>query len=163
LSVEGYIDAAFGCHNDSKGHTGMVVMVAGAMVACASSKQKIVTKDSTESELVGLSDKFIDLIECNDFMRGQGYDNGPPLVYQDNQSTISLVTKGGGKYRTKYLRARQARVREQIKSGELILKYLSTRLMLADILTKPLQGKLLKLLSGRITDGSEPDTGVRRE
>jgi hypothetical protein len=162
LVVEGFIDAAFGCHQDSKGHTGTVVTVAGCMVKVSSSKQKIVTKDSTESELVGLSDKFLDVIQCNDFLRSQGYEMGPPVVHQDNQSAITLVTKGGGKYRTKYLRARQARIREQVQCGELKVSYLSTRLMLADILTKPLQGTPFKLLSGRIMNGSEPDTGVRR-
>ena len=50
LDVEGYVDAAFGCHEDGKSHTGMVVTVGGATVMCMSSKQKIVTEDSTEAE-----------------------------------------------------------------------------------------------------------------
>ena len=37
-----------------------------------SSKQKIVTRDSTEAELVGLSDKLTTVLLCYEFMRGQG-------------------------------------------------------------------------------------------
>ena len=65
-----------------------------------SSKQKIVTRDSTEAELVGLSDKCMEVLKASDFMKIQGYDTGVPTVAQD---TITLVTKkkGGGKYRNK--------------------------------------------------------------
>lgn len=51
-----FIDAAFAIHYDGKGHTGMVIMFAGVVIDTYCGKQKIATKDSTESELVGLSD-----------------------------------------------------------------------------------------------------------
>ena len=73
-----------------------------------SSKQKMVTKDSTESELVGLSDKIMSVVQCYDYVQAQGVECVVPVVHQDNTSTITLVTKGGGQYRTKYLRVRQA-------------------------------------------------------
>ena len=51
------IDAAYGVHPDGKSHTGSCVVVGerGA-VHCKSAKQQIVTKSSTEAELVALSD-----------------------------------------------------------------------------------------------------------
>lgn len=87
LRVRSFIDASFATHEDGKGHTGVVVQLGGATVLCRSTKQRIVTKDSTESELVGLSDMM-------------------SVIYQDNLSNLSLVTKGGGKYRSKYLQER---------------------------------------------------------
>jgi len=73
-----------------------MVTVGDATVLVMSSKQKIVTKDSTESELVALSDKTMSVVQCADFMVSQGHTIGAPNIKQDNTSTISLVTKGGG-------------------------------------------------------------------
>ena len=54
MTVRAYIDAAYGVHSGTgKSHTGS--LFAGSLFA-KSSKQKIVTKSSTEAELVGLLD-----------------------------------------------------------------------------------------------------------
>jgi hypothetical protein len=146
LVVEGYIDAAFGCHEDGKSHTGVVITLGKTFVAAMSSKQKIVSKDSTEAELAGLSDKVLSVVKCSEFMRSQGYSAGSTKVYQDNTSCIQLITGSGGIFRNKYFNVRRARVRELCDSGELEVVYLETRQMLADILTKPLQGALFSYL-----------------
>ena len=127
-----------------------MVTVGGATVLCMSSKQKIVTKDSTEAEPVGPSDKVMSVVQCSDFMRAQGHDIGVPQLMQDNTSTITLVTKGGGKYRSKYMKVRQEFVKERVDTGDVSVHYLSTKLMLADVLTKPLQGELYRVLTSGI-------------
>jgi hypothetical protein len=146
LRIEGYVDAAFGCHDDGKSHTGVIITLCGALVGSMSSKQKIVSKDSTEAELAGLSDKVMAIIQCNEFMKSQGYDMGAAKVFQDNTSCIQLVTKAGGIYRTKYYLVRMARIKELVDNGEIEIVYLETKRMLADILTKPLQGSLFQFL-----------------
>ena len=151
LLVEGYIDASFACHADGKGHTGLVVTVGGCTVLCMSSKQKLVTRDSTEAELVGLSDKLLSVVQCAEFMHAQGVAVGTAKVYQDNTSTITLVTKGGGQYRTKYMRVRQAFVQERSEAGDIQIAYLPTGRMLADALTKALQGAVFRYLTRHIT------------
>jgi hypothetical protein len=151
MQLYGYIDASFGCHADGKSHTGLVVTLGGCSVLCMSSKQKMVTRDSTESELVGLSDKLMQVVKCYDFLIAQGKECEVPLVFQDNTSTITLVTKGGGQYRTKYLRVRQAFVKERVDVGEVTIQYLPTARMLADMLTKALQGALFKELARHVT------------
>jgi len=164
LKVRGFIDASFGCHADGKSHTGLVVTVGDTVVLCQSSKQKLVTRDSTEAELVGLSDKMNEVIKSWEFMVNQGYDDlPPPTMYQDNQSTIELVLNGKGKYRTKYMRVRQGVVMESIHREEMRVEYKPTREMLADVLTKPLQGELfVRMTSGLLSTGTNPDvTGVR--
>lgn len=151
LVVEGYIDASFACHPDGKSHTGLLVTLGGCTVLCMSSKQKLVTRDSTEAELVGLSDKVMGVMQCYDFVRAQGVKIAAPEVYQDNMSTISLVTKGGGQYRTKYLKVRQAFVQERAAAGDVNITYMPTGRMLADTLTKALQGAVFRHLTRRIT------------
>jgi hypothetical protein len=73
-----------------------------------------------------------------------------PIIHQDNQSTISLVTRGGGKYRNVHLRVRQCRLKEMIESGRVRVEYMPTGNMTADILTKPLQGTLFSALESKL-------------
>ena len=150
LVVIGYIDAAFGLHSDGKSHTGMVISVAGATVMCKSSKQRIVTRDSTESELVGASDRVSDVLQCDEFVKSLKFETEVPIVMQDNDSTIVLLKGGKGKYRTKHLKVRQAHFKELIDSGVIRVEYMSTKLMLADPLSKPLQGTLFRYLTSSV-------------
>jgi peptidyl-tRNA hydrolase len=59
-------------------------MFGGANVLSKSSKQKIVTKDSTESELVGLSDMMMPVMQCTDFLKDQGLRDIVPTIIQAN-------------------------------------------------------------------------------
>ena len=74
-------------------------------------------------------------------------------IYQDNTSTITLVTTTtSGKMRNKHLRAQRAAVYEGHKNGDYFILYISTEEMVADILTKALEGikfhKFAKTLLG---------------
>ena len=98
-----YIDAAFGCYSDGKGQAGCCAMLNKTLVNEIKKKLKMVTKDSTDSELVALSDHVHEAMVMTEFLEAQGMKLKTPVIYQDNASTITLVTKGGGKPRTKYL------------------------------------------------------------
>ena len=58
MTVRAFIDASYGVHQASeKSHTGCAIVLGEAGVLSArSSKQKLVTKSSTEADFVGLSD-----------------------------------------------------------------------------------------------------------
>lgn len=161
--VTGMIDASFAQHGDGKSHTGLAVMIGQACVMAKSSKQKIVTKDSTEAELVGLSDMLCHVMKCHEFMVGQGLPMETPELAQDNTSTISLVTKGGGRWRNKYLRVRQAMVKEMVDEGDVCVQYTPTELMTADVLTKALRGALFRLMSNKIRGTAHKPTGCVRQ
>jgi hypothetical protein len=60
-----------------------------------STKQKIVTKSSTEAELVGLLDSVSQSIHMRNFLIAQGYTMGPEIVHQDNLSCMALIKKSG--------------------------------------------------------------------
>ena len=150
--VEVYVDASYGTHPDGKSHTGRVVSLGrGAAVASVSTKQKIVTKSSTESELVGLSDSVSDGISAAEFLRSLGYEVKPVVFNQDNMSTIRLAENGASaSRRTRHINVRYFFIKERIDSGEVKVSYLPTREMLADLLTKPVQGKLFAKLRDRL-------------
>ena len=153
MRLEAFIDAAFGCHVDGKSHTGMVMYVGGCFVMAKSTKQKLVTRHSTESELVALTDMVYEVQNVQDFMQEQGYPVGAPILHQDNTSTIHLATKGGGNFRTKHLRARTNYIREQVSDGHLAIAYCPTGRMIADVLTKPLRGILLRVMTAWLLRG----------
>jgi len=141
FSVVAYVDASFAIHADSKSQTGCVIFVAGVPVYCSSKKQKGMTKSPTEAELVGFSDSlsFVEILaEFLAFVIDQ--KTRPPVIYQDNTSVISLVTKGGGINRTKHLRARMNLVGEAVRERGLKVLYMPTEDMIADGFTKVLEG-----------------------
>ena len=74
VQVRLFVDASYGVHTDGRSHTGSCVVVGDVgSVHCRSTKQQIVTKSSTEAELVGLSDSANQAIHIQDFLSLQGY------------------------------------------------------------------------------------------
>jgi hypothetical protein len=87
FDVSAYIDAAYAVHTTSgRSHTGCTITLGRGPVHVKSSKQKTVTKSSTEAELMGLSDMAGQAIHLRNFVIAQGYTLGPAILYQDNMS-----------------------------------------------------------------------------
>jgi hypothetical protein len=145
------IDSSYGVHSDGKSHTGLSIAYGSGSILAQSTKQKIVTKSSTEAELVGLSDKGSLAIWSADFLKGQGEKIGPVSIQQDNMSTIALIEKGSStSERSRHINIRYFWLKDRISSGELQVKYQPTDEMIADILTKPLQGAKFLALRTRL-------------
>ena len=67
----------------------------------------------------------------------------PGLIMEDNEAAIQLAQHG--KYnssRTKHIKIRYFFIKQYLDDGEFILIHCPTEQMIADILTKPLQGSL---------------------
>ena len=138
-----YTDAAYGVHSDGKSHTGTCILIGKGAIHARSVKQKIVTKSSTEAELVGLSDEASKGLWVNYFMEHQGYKMPPLVEYQDNLSTIVMSRKGYvNAQRTRHIKVRYFWIKDYIDVGELELTYTPTDSMLADALTKPLRPQI---------------------
>ncbi len=106
-----------------------------------SSKQKVVTKSSTEAELIALSDTATQAIFIRNFVAAQGYDTGPAVLYQDNQSCIALMKRGGpASERSRHIEIRHFWLHEREETGEVKIVYMPTEEMVANLLSKPLQG-----------------------
>jgi hypothetical protein len=143
LGVYGYIDASYGVHADLKSHSGCVIGIGKGPIYAKSSTQKINTKSSSEAELVSLSDHTNQVIWVRNFLLDQGYEVEPATIYQDNQSTIAMVKNGkSNSSRTRHIAIRFYFVADRVSSKEIKIQYLKSGDMIADILTKPLQGQL---------------------
>lgn len=148
VDIIAYIDASFGIHMDGSSRTGVVLYMVGVVIAAWTCKQKIVTKSATESEIVGLSDGCTMVLWAREWLIAQGYTNlGPTMVYQDNQGVLALMSNGRNpRQRTKHLNVRYFFMVDRILSKELCLAYMPTGKMIADLMTKPVNGKLFLYL-----------------
>ena len=81
-----WVDASYAVHPDMRSHTGGVTSFGTGGLLCKSSKQKINTKSSTESELVGASDYLPNTLWVKMFMESQGYPTSQCFFEQDNQA-----------------------------------------------------------------------------
>ena len=139
-----WVDGSHGVHPKMQGHTGGCLSLGGGMPINVSSKQKLNTRSSTETELVAADDLMPVILWTNYFLDAQGYDTSNTVLYQDNQSAILLENNGrksSGK-RTKHIHMRYYFITDRIRKKELSVSYCPTQLMVADYYTKPLQGAL---------------------
>jgi hypothetical protein len=147
IQVFAFIDASFAVHQDYKSHTGGVITIGAGPVWAKSSKQKLNSKSSTEAEIIGMSDVLSQVIWTRDFLISQGHQLEPATVFQDNLSAIALANNGSSKAeRTRHIAIRFFFVKDRIELGEVKLQHLGTDEMVADLLTKPLQGEKFRYL-----------------
>ena len=147
-NIAWYVDASHQLHDDCKGHTGSILTFGRGATTSSSTKHKIPSKSSCESEIIGLYDKVGDILWTRQFLEAQGYKIKTNIVYQDNMSTLSLAKNGyvSSSKRTKHIKAKYFFIRHFHNTGELDLQYCPTEQMWADVLTKPLQGAKFRLM-----------------
>jgi hypothetical protein len=111
-------------------------------VSSSSAKQKLNTKSSTETKIVGLFDKTSDILWNHYFLEAQGYTITVNYVHQDNMSTLSLAKNDhvSSSKLTKHIKAKYFYIKHCHHSGKIDLQYCPPDNMWADVLTKPLQG-----------------------
>ena len=72
--IKWYVDASLAVHPDFKSHTGGAMTFGRGAVQSVSRKQKLNTRNSCESELVGADDVSPLIFWTKLFMEAQGYD-----------------------------------------------------------------------------------------
>jgi len=88
------VDASF-IHPNMRSHTGGGLTMGRGFPIVISTKQKLKTRSSTESELVGVDDMMpIVVLWSRYFLMAQGYGVTQNLLLQDNQSSIVLERNG---------------------------------------------------------------------
>jgi hypothetical protein len=151
LCVYCFIDSSYASHSDCVSHSGVQITLGCGTVYAKSSRQKLVTKSSTEAELVALASGLEEALVLRRFLIHQGYEIPPVVVLQDNRSTMVLAHDGFKRAsRTKHMSIRYFWMKDLIKRGKIQVKYLYTLLHNADFFTKPLQSTLFRFFRARI-------------
>jgi hypothetical protein len=123
--VKWWVDASFAVHKDMKSHTGGSTTLGKGMGYNVSSKQKLNSRSSTESELIGVNDVMPQVLWTRYFLEAQGYEVKENIVYQDNQSSILLEKNGraSSSKRTCHNNIRYFFVADRVQNGEVSIEY----------------------------------------
>ena len=89
-----YVDASYAIHADMRGHTGGALSMGIGVIQGKASKQKLNTKSSTETEVVGASDYIPWTVWAKRWLQEQGYILKRNIFYQDNESAMRLESNG---------------------------------------------------------------------
>jgi hypothetical protein len=112
-------------------------------VLLKSNKQKVNTRSSTETELIAIDDVLPTVQWAQIFLLEQGYDL-ETMIKEDNRSTMLLMKnrKLSSRKRTTHLDVHYFYVKDLLDQGILKVTHcISDNIMIADVLTKPIQGK----------------------
>jgi hypothetical protein len=105
-----------------------------------STKQKCVSKSSTEAELIAVTDLLPEAFQLKKVIQAVTGKDVKIVLYQDNQATIAMIKNGAGGGRSKHIKIRFGWLKERLDDGDFEIEYKPTKLMLADGETKPKQG-----------------------
>jgi hypothetical protein len=102
------------------------------------------SRSSTIQELVAVNEMMSDILWTGLFMKEQNIKVTDNILYQDNKSAILLEKNGwvSSSKHTKHIETRYYYVADRIAKYDLTVVCCHTKKMIADYLTKPLQGKM---------------------
>ena len=141
-----WIDAAYAVYLNMRGQTGGMMSFGTGVIHGRSSKQKLNSKSSSESEKIAVSEYLPFHIWVKNFLKYQGYEVKDNIIFQDNQSAIRLETNGRNSCtgNSRHIDIRYFFVKDWVDKGEFRIEYCNSDNMIADFFTKLLQGHLFR-------------------
>jgi hypothetical protein len=113
-------------------------------LATKSGKQKLTAVSSTDAEILALIDAVKTILWLMALLKeitsSMHIHKQTTIVYQDNKSAIWLTTEKSKQRRSKHILTKTTFIKEKIVNGDITLEFMPTEDMVADVLTKPLQG-----------------------
>ena len=118
----------------------MIITLGEGAILAMSTKQKCVSKSSTEAELIAVTDLLPEAFHLKKIIQAVTCKKVRIVLYQDNMATMSMIRNGTGGGRSKHIKIRFGWLKERLDDGDFEMEYKPTKLMLADGATKPKQG-----------------------
>jgi len=143
-----YVNASFAVHPNMHSHTGGVFTMGRGFPINSSTKQKLNTRSSTESELVAVDNLMPIVLWTRYFLMAQGYGVTENFLLQDNRSSMLLERNGKASSSkcTRHINIRSFLIIDRVNMKEVQIKWCPTKEMVADFMTKPLQGSHFRRL-----------------
>jgi hypothetical protein len=137
-----WVDALFAVHPNMRGHSGGGLSLGRGFPIASSMKQKLNTRSSTETDIVGANDFMPAICWTRYFMKVQGYGVKYNVLFKDNKSSILLEKNGKASSSkcTKHISIRYLFITDLVKKEEVSVVWCPTGDMIEDFATKPLQG-----------------------
>ena len=135
-----YSDSDYAGEKDRLRSTGAyVVMMGGGAVDWSSKVQSVVAQSTTEAEYIAGVHGGKEAVWLRQFLKELGFPvSGPTTLLVDNQSAIAVTRNPEHHGRMKHLDVRHFWLRDVVKAGVIDVRYISTKDMPADIMTKSL-------------------------
>ena len=89
-----YVDGSYGVHPNIRGHSGGGLYTGTVFPISSSTKHKLNTISSTESDIVGVDDFRPSIIWTRNLLNAQDYDVTENIIFQDNKRAILLDKNG---------------------------------------------------------------------
>ncbi|MBW0473477.1 hypothetical protein O181_013192 [Austropuccinia psidii MF-1] len=126
-----------GGKNEKRSFSGSIVYFFGT-IGWKSQKQCVVALSSAEAEYNALSSCCQDSEWLYQLISEITFKKINSIIYSDNQSSIALASNRIYHHGTRHIDFRLHFVRSLVENEKIVLKYIPTQLMLADLLTKNL-------------------------
>lgn len=138
--IHGYSDADWGGDLDgAKSTSGYVFLMQGAAISWCAQTQQTVAIATAEAELASAVAAIQEAIWLQNF-EGELFKDASTstgmVLYCDNKSAIQYIKNKVPNSRMKHVFIKDKFVEEKIKNGDIVIEYVSTNEMAADIFTK---------------------------
>jgi hypothetical protein len=139
-----WVDASFAVHPNMRGHSGEGLSLRRGFPIVSSTKQKLNTRSSTETEIVGADDFMSAICWTRYFTKAQGNDVKDNVLFQDNNSSILLEKNGkaSSSKRTKHINIRYFFITDRVSNEEVSVVWCPTGDMIGDYATQTTPGGL---------------------
>jgi hypothetical protein len=138
-----WVDASLSVHPNMRGYLGGGLSLGHGFPIVSSTKQKLNTRSSTETDIVGADDFMPAICWTRYFMKAQGYGVNDNVLFEDNKSSILLEKnrKASSSKRAKRINIRYFFINDHVKKDEVSVVWCPTGDMIGDFATKPLETK----------------------
>ncbi|KAL0431343.1 UNVERIFIED_CONTAM: Secreted RxLR effector protein [Sesamum radiatum] len=148
LEVVGYSDSDFaGCVDSRKSTSGYIFMIASGAVSWRSAKQTLVATSTMKAEFVSCFEATSHGVWLKSFISGLRIMDSisrPLRIFSDNSAAVFMAKNNKSGSRSKHIDIKYLAIRERVKEGKVVIEHISTKLMLADPLTKGMPLKNFK-------------------
>ena len=145
-----------GTHTDRHSMGGGGAYMHGALIQWICKRLPTIMLSSAESEYCQATIITCMALYHRNIARDMNFaQHGPTDFFEDNQSTMMIATNPISSPRTRHIDIKWHFIREQILRGTIIMHYMPTTDMIADIFTKPL-GRVLFIRFRNIITGATP-------
>jgi len=138
IHLIGYLDYDFaGCKLDQKSTSGTCHLLGSSLISWHSKKQACVALSTAEVEYIAAGSCCAQILWLKQQLTDFGLKISKVPLLCDNTSAINLTKNHFQHSRTKHIEICHHFIRDHVNKGDCEMKFIETRLQLADIFTKP--------------------------